>query len=150
MSTFESPARSETMRNAHLFIESEIYKYRTRTGNYSTTMSSGPFHDISIIRILECHYRVLLHKLFCFTKSSAPARETTLPRCLQVHALSVLQVLRAPNIGGHRKLFCTKAMLPFGSDQALLYARGRETFTFAILRRKPQGFYSLFSHIWRK
>ena len=29
--------------------------------------------------------------------------------------LSVLQVLRAPNIGGHRKWFCRKNMLPCGS-----------------------------------
>ena len=39
--------------------------------------------------------------------------------------LEVLEVLRAPNIGGHRKLFCRKAMLPFGSHQAPLYRGSR-------------------------
>ena len=34
--------------------------------------------------------------------------------------LQVLQVLRAPNIGGHRIFFCREAMLPFGSHQAPL------------------------------
>ena len=31
------------------------------------------------------------------------------------------QVLRAPSMGGHRKLFCRKTMLPFGSHQVPLY-----------------------------
>jgi len=33
--------RSETLTNAHLYVESEIFKYRTRTGDYSAMMASG-------------------------------------------------------------------------------------------------------------
>ena len=41
-------------------------------------------------------------------------------------AFKVLQVLRAPDIGPHRKLFCSKTMLPFGSHQAPLYRVSRQ------------------------
>ena len=51
-------------------------------------------------------------------------RATGLLPFLKSHFRS--QVLRAPNIGGHRKLFCRKAMLPFGSHQVSLYRVSRQ------------------------
>ena len=41
-------------------------------------------------------------------------------------ALEVLYVLQGHKIGGHRKLLCKKAMLPFGSHQTLLYIESRQ------------------------
>ena len=62
--------------------------------------------------------------------SSKPCTPVRLPRGrvpdLKEHVLKALQVLRAPNIGGHRKLFCRKTMLPFGSHQAPLYRVSRQ------------------------
>ena len=37
-----------------------------------------------------------------------------------------VSVLRAPSIGGHRKLLCRKTMLPFESNQAPLYRVSRQ------------------------
>jgi len=50
----------------------------------------------------------------------------------------VLQVLRAPNIGGHRNLFYKKAMVPFGSHQAPLY-RGSRQFGMRATQRATTG-----------
>jgi len=47
-------------------------------------------------------------------------------RSTVLNVLQFLQVLRAPGIGGHRKLFCRKAMLPFGSHQAPMYRGSRQ------------------------
>jgi len=52
MSTFEWPGRSETLINAHLYIEGEIFKYRTRTGDYSAMAPSGPL--VKLREWLQC------------------------------------------------------------------------------------------------
>ena len=67
----------------------------------------------------------------------------------------VLKVLRAPNIGGHRKLFCRKNMqnlaltvlhMPYWLDRvcaknAMSFAKGRDPMLFAI---GNPGFFSSF------
>ena len=46
------------------------------------------------------------------------ADQASSPFLIRGNVLKVLQVLRAPTIGGHWNLFCRKALLPFGSHDS--------------------------------
>ena len=59
----------------------------------------------------------------CATRARAKTSEQVLLR--QV-ILWVLLVLRAPNLGARRKLFCKNAVLPLGSHQTPLYIESRQ------------------------
>ena len=60
-------------------------------------------------------------------------------------------MLRAPNIGGHRKLFCRRAMLPFGSHQAPLYRGSRQKRKWYIPSRRSSGYEArVDQNLWSK
>ena len=79
------------------------------------------------------------------TTSTLNAENRTSAEARVRSPLEDLEVLRAPNIGGHRNWFCRKALLPFGSHSSPPVKR-IVPFRIFLVRTGPRGPTAYHSH----
>ena len=81
-------------------------------GGWVFLMSEAPLYSRARNGQSPLWARVL--DALCFTQNKCvySGVKSTWPPLIHFY---ILEALRAPNIGGHRNLFCRKTMLPFGS-----------------------------------